>query len=113
MKIINYFVIASALFWVLDSNAVAASHLAKSNEKVSVSHASVVKVQYQSFHINKASRAQWQKLKGIGHKIADRIVTYREKNGDFSNVAGLYQVKGLSKMTLQHLEKNNLVHFIL
>ena len=49
----------------------------------------------QKININTATDAQLGTLKGIGPALAQRIVTYREKNGAFKTVDDLANVKGI------------------
>ena len=50
-------------------------------------------------NINKDSKEELQKLPGVGEKIAERIIFYRDKNGrfnkneDITNVAGIGEKK--------------------
>lgn len=113
MKIMNCLMVASTLFWVVNTSAVEVTHASDPVKKQVASHHAVSKKKSRSFHVNMAVSSDWQKLKGIGKKTADRIVNYREKNGSFSHVSDLYKVKGLSSVTMLRLEKNNQVHFIL
>jgi len=48
-------------------------------------------------HINKASKADFMKLNGIGETLAQRIIEYREKNGDFEKIEDLKKVKGIGE----------------
>ncbi len=48
-------------------------------------------------NINLAGAADLEKLKGIGPKIAEEIVSYREANGPFGNIEDLMKVKGVGQ----------------
>jgi competence protein ComEA len=45
--------------------------------------------------VNRASAADFQKLPGIGPKLAEKIVAYREKHGSFRRVEDLMVIKGI------------------
>ena len=47
--------------------------------------------------LNKATVKELVKLKGIGKKYAERIIEYREKNGDFEKIEDLMKVKGIGQ----------------
>lgn len=79
---------------VFDTNAV---NSAKS--KTAADNFSVV-------NINEADRVELQKLPGIGPVLADRIVEYRELNGNFSNVDELMKVKGIGEKKLAKMKEN-------
>lgn len=54
-------------------------------------------------NINIATREQLMTLPNIGPVIADRIIAFREKYGDFKNVLDLGKVEGIGKKTLEPL----------
>lgn len=55
-------------------------------------------------HINTATQETLQKLPGIGPKIAQRIVSYREENGLFSSTEDLQKVKGIGTKKMKQLK---------
>lgn len=55
----------------------------------------------ETVNINTATVKQLQKVEGIGKKIAEKIVAYREEHGDFGSVDDLIKVKGFGKKTLE------------
>lgn len=48
-------------------------------------------------NINKSNSIELMKLKGVGRVLADRIVEYRLKNGNFIMVDDLKKVKGVGQ----------------
>ena len=48
-------------------------------------------------NINRASLSQLSALDGIGDTLAQRIVDYREKNGDFKSTRDILRVKGIGE----------------
>ncbi|MGN1423404.1 MAG: ComEA family DNA-binding protein, partial [Oscillospiraceae bacterium] len=57
-------------------------------------------------NINTASSLTLQKLNGIGLIKARAIVEYREKNGAFTSVDELVNVKGIGKATLEKIRND-------
>ena len=55
--------------------------------------------------INSASTAALDLLPGIGPVLAERIVEYREENGDFLLPEDLLAVEGIGKATLEELRE--------
>ncbi|KPA18187.1 secreted protein containing Competence protein ComEA, helix-hairpin-helix region domain protein [Candidatus Magnetomorum sp. HK-1] len=55
-------------------------------------------------NINTASVTQLMKIPGIGKKIADRIVQYREKNGPFKTKDDLLKVKGVGSKKFEKIK---------
>ena len=54
--------------------------------------------------LNEASVEELMKIKGIGRKYAERIVEYRENNGQFSQVEELMKVKGIGSKTFESIK---------
>lgn len=54
-------------------------------------------------NINTASSERLQELPGIGPVLAQRIIEYRERRGDFSSVEQLLDVSGIGDVTLKGL----------
>jgi competence protein ComEA len=46
-------------------------------------------------NINTANAKQLQKLEGVGHSVAERIVEYRETHGPFKKAEDLRKVEGV------------------
>ena len=53
--------------------------------------------------LNAATASDLERLPGIGPKIAERIVRYREKSGPFRSVEALKDVRGIGDRTLEKL----------
>jgi len=55
-------------------------------------------------NINTATQAQFESLPGIGPKVAQRIVEYRQKNGQFKKIEDLMNVKGIGEKSFVKLK---------
>lgn len=51
----------------------------------------------QRLNINHATATQLSALEGIGDTLAQRIIDYREKNGDFRSIRDILKVKGIGE----------------
>ncbi len=58
-------------------------------------------VQAQPININSADAKQLTQLKGVGAKIAERIIQYREEHGPFSSAEGIQKVRGVGPKVYQ------------
>ena len=64
-----------------------------------------VAVAAEKININKASIEELTTLKKIGPKIAERIVQYREENGDFKKIDDITNVKGVGEKTFEMIKE--------
>jgi competence ComEA-like helix-hairpin-helix protein len=69
------------------------------------------KFSYKPFFIdvNKADSAGFEKLYGIGPKLATRIVQYREWLGGFTNIEQLKEVYGITDSTYNKFRANIII----
>ncbi|MCX5699923.1 MAG: helix-hairpin-helix domain-containing protein [Candidatus Omnitrophica bacterium] len=56
-------------------------------------------------NLNSANKATLMGISGIGEKLAQRIIEYREKTGGFSSVQELTSVKGLTAAKLVKIKE--------
>lgn len=54
-------------------------------------------------HINTATKAELQRLPGVGPVLAARILSFRAQRGRIAGAADLLKVKGIGKKTLEKL----------
>jgi competence protein ComEA len=55
-------------------------------------------------NLNTATQAQLESLPGVGAKAAERILEYRQKNGNFKKIEDLMNVKGIGEKSLLKLK---------
>jgi comEA protein len=56
-----------------------------------------------SLDINAADKDALMRIPGIGPKMADTLISYREKNGDFKKVEDLLNVPGIGEKKLERM----------
>lgn len=56
-------------------------------------------------NINKASVNELITLKGIGEKLAERIIDYREANGEFEMIEDLLKVPGIGEKKFEAVKE--------
>jgi comEA protein len=54
--------------------------------------------------INKASAEELTQIKGIGEKYAERIIEFREKNGNFTRIEDIKKVKGIGDKKFESIK---------
>jgi len=55
--------------------------------------------------VNTATKSDFMKIKGIGAKKAEKIISYRKEHGKFKSVDELVNVKGISKRLVEIIKK--------
>ena len=55
-------------------------------------------------NINTANSAELQTLKGIGPKMAERIIEYRQTKGTFKSIEEIQNVRGIGEKTFEKLK---------
>ncbi|MCH3972171.1 MAG: helix-hairpin-helix domain-containing protein [Oscillospiraceae bacterium] len=55
-------------------------------------------------HLNTATEAQLESLKGVGSALAERILSYRKAHGSFHSVAELKNIKGVGNKLYAQLK---------
>jgi competence protein ComEA len=58
----------------------------------------------EKINLNTATAQDLQNLSGIGETLSQRIVDYREKNGNFSNIEDLKKVSGIGDTRFESLK---------
>jgi competence ComEA-like helix-hairpin-helix protein len=73
-----------------------------SRKKASSTH--VAKLQKgQKININTANLMELQRIKGVGEKMAQRILDYRKSNGPFTGASDLDKIKGIGDKKLNSM----------
>lgn len=55
-------------------------------------------------NINAATAEELAELHGIGEKLAERIIKYREENGAFSQTEGIMLVQGIGESAYSNIQ---------
>ena len=55
-------------------------------------------------NLNTATQPQLEALPGIGPKVAERILEYRQKNGSFKKIEDVMNVKGIGEKSFLKLK---------
>lgn len=86
-----------ALLSVLTGFQEAAYAAPKSESKVQMQSSALV-------NINRANVEELETIRGIGPVLAQRIIQYRQDNGQFNRVDDLVQVKGIGEAKLEKIK---------
>ena len=66
---------------------------------------SYVLAETNKININTATVEELVSLPGIGNKIANRIIEYREKNDNFKTIEEIMNVKGIGKKKFKKIKQ--------
>lgn len=80
-----------------------AAQAAPLKEKIKIAQEQIYK-QAEKININDASAEQLESIPGVGMKKAQAIIDYRSKNGKFSSVDDLVNVKGIGKKMMTKMK---------
>lgn len=58
----------------------------------------------EKVNINKATQTELETLPGIGPSIASKIISYREENGNFSNIEEIKNVSGIGDAKFENIQ---------
>ena len=83
---------------------VAAQPLTSSAQTKAAGRTSTKAAPAAAVNINTAPASELQTLPGIGAKVAERIVEYRQKNGPFKKVEDLMNVRGVGEKNFLKLK---------
>ena len=56
-------------------------------------------------NINKATQTELETLPGIGPSIAQKIISYREENGQFSNIGDIKNISGIGENKFKNIKE--------
>lgn len=57
-------------------------------------------------NINTADENELQKIRGVGPSIAQRIIDFREQNGNFQSIEDIKKVRGIGEKTFQKIKNS-------
>ncbi len=93
-----------ALLVLVTVLAMAAIPAAAAQQKSSAAKSASTAAPTTPVNINTATQEQLETLPGLGAKVAQRIIEYRQKNGNFKKVEDLMNVKGIGEKSFLKLK---------
>lgn len=55
-------------------------------------------------NVNKASSSELQEINGVGPALAEKIIKYREQNGNFETIEDLKNVSGIGDKKFENIK---------
>jgi competence ComEA-like helix-hairpin-helix protein len=62
-------------------------------------------IKSEKINLNEATIEELMKVKGIGHVLAGRVISYRDKYGPFGRVEDIKEIKGIGDKTFEKIRK--------
>lgn len=69
--------------------------------KITFAEVSEEVISEAKININNATQEELAQLKGVGEKLAKRVIEYREQHGPFEKIEDILKVKGLGEKFLE------------
>ncbi|WP_334328841.1 helix-hairpin-helix domain-containing protein [Companilactobacillus sp. HBUAS59699] len=88
---------------VTDQMQIIVPKIGESNNNTVTSNVTNSGAEDKQVNINTAQVEDFQKVTGIGPKKAEKIIDYRNQNGNFNNLEDLTKVSGIGDKTLESL----------
>jgi competence ComEA-like helix-hairpin-helix protein len=76
---------------------------ARNHETEEVDRSELLPKSSERININSAGAEELQQLPGIGPAYAERIVAWREENGEFTSVEQLLEIRGIGERRLEQI----------
>jgi competence protein ComEA len=95
----KFFVVLGILAWIISTGSPVV--LAEQSAKSKSDRSSELSVD-----LNLATKQELAELPGIGDTVAERVIAYREENGDFQKIEEIMNVKGIGEKTFLKLKDN-------
>ena len=77
----------------------------ESGENVITEENKMVEVKNSLININKATQTELETLPGIGPSIALKIISYREEQGDFTNIEDIKNISGIGDSKFEKIKE--------
>lgn len=65
----------------------------------------------QKIDVNRAGRRDLEAVPGIGPSLSGRIIQYRQEHGNFQELSGLLEVRGIGPKSLSKIEQYLTINF--
>ena len=101
MKIRILFLIVAAVLVTTSSSLVGPGYLRAEDLALELGEDSP----YTRMNVNTATAEELQQVRGIGPVIAERIIQYREENGNFETLDDLANVRGIGGSRFQQVKE--------
>lgn len=59
---------------------------------------------YKKINVNSASKSELMSIPGIGDKLSDKIIIYRNRYGKYQSINDLFSIKGIGKSTANKIK---------
>lgn len=102
------FIIITAIFIIFTAVSITVRYFSDSQYKLNDITDSTYSTNIHTngmLNINTATQKEISMLPGIGDKLSQRIIEYREENGPFKDITDLKKVKGIEKKLLDSISE--------
>lgn len=100
------YILSDEMKIVIPKKEIKKANTTKSASIVTTSISTTETNEKNKININRATKEELKNLAGIGDSTAEKIIDYREKNGNFNQIEDIKNVSGIGNSKYEKIKEN-------